>query len=1551
MQPKRWVKPGGIMSILLVLVVTIGLFSFGITSEVPVGSVAGVVTMEGGDTGLPGADVILYRISQDGYEGESNWRAETQDDGSFSIPSLPAGRYAASVFGKAHRLELESIQVNEGEKVEIDLVAKRQPDYLGLNLGSRIFRPDEEITLRADGSTKANDLNIVVYQVQESSFTANQDLSDFLYAVATNRSRIDPKKLATLKVMRTADSKLVTKDIEGVFVHEEKLSGMGYGTYLVEASVGPQRDFAWLTVTDIALVTKTEPKKGEAFVVEIDSGEPLVGVEVDITRDRKQVRLGETNADGLIQFDPMAGGERLTLVSAKRGDARAHTWFYRPYVSGTQLTAHFVTDRPVYRPGDLVQYKAVLRKGEPSAYTIPAGMTAEVKVSNPNGDVIAEATTTADEWGSLAGEFRMNESDLQGTYTIEVKSEGQTEYAYVPLASYRTPQFEIDVKPSKSEVVRGDNLIFVIECTSYTGEPIVGAKVLADLYSGYDYWGSGFDSDYEEYESDYGLEYDRQFELTTDENGRAEVSINTARVGGSKEYADFADTDFKLSASVSDEAGRFFSSEGRATAKRGEFDVRSDFDRYVANPGQPIQLEIEVSDTALNTEAQVIFGRDRYGEKGSTFIEESKHRVRVSGGKGLVSLNPKNQGSYRAEVKLTDSRGNEVETESYVWIAGGTEYQGSGGLAISLDQRDYEPGGTAQAVIRSDRANSAVWVTVEGEGLLSSEVVRLAGSEAVYEIPVTDQFSPNFTVSVTQVAGKEFYQTQRGARVGLKNRELVVSITPDRNEMRPGETVNMLVSTADQSGKPVQADVALRVVDEGIYQIRADREDPLATFYPRRWTEVSTNYSFPEIYLDGEDKGGEQVTIRKDFADTAFWSASVRTGTDGTVIVPVKVPDNLTTWRATGSAFSLDTRVGKGVSSVVSRKELMLRMSLPQFLTQDDEQEIAFTVTNATDSSMAVAYELTATGVELKGESRGTVQVPARSREVVTRTIRALGAGDGVIRMVGRGGTFEDGLEQSVEIQPRVELRRIYQAGSISGTTSMVAALEVDSKALSGGVTLSLAPNMFSAMEPILDELIDYPYGCVEQTMSRFVPAVLVREYWRTSNQPRPDMDAKIDEAISRGFSRLRELQNSDGGFGWFGYDEGDARMQALVLDGLYRIRAAGVSGTQPIIDRALPASELMLKETKLDGETWRRESLAELADAYSLYATSEGVKRVLGMELKDLEAGSLIHLAMAAHRVAERGGADTEKYGGQAAELWKKARSMATITESGMSWGDARVDSIGVEAALVFNLPDADKIMRQLLKTRNTRGWGDTWRTSQALKAGVSYADAVGVKPAVGVVAVQVNGQGFQTLDWSSGSSRGEELIIPIKDLRSGGNEVKITFAGEGQIEYALELEQGIYAQVSQPQATPPSFRLKREYLPMVTTRLEDGSLRRLTGKRPSEEFKSGDVFRVRLTITVDNPLEYVAIEDPIPSNCRIVEAESPEYGYDWTNWWSNSTFGDSKAAFFIHRLAQGDHVIEYAVRAEATGVASALPTRAYPMYMRDVLATSAQNKAEVKR
>ncbi|HNL10791.1 MAG TPA: alpha-2-macroglobulin family protein, partial [Turneriella sp.] len=83
----------------------------------------------------------------------------------------------------------------------------------------------------------------------------------------------------------------------------------------------------------------------------------------------------------------------------------------------------------------------------------------------------------------------------------------------------------------------------------------------------------------------------------------------------------------------------------------------------------------------------------------------------------------------------------------------------------------------------------------------------------------------------------------------------------------------------------------------------------------------------------GQDKSADQqptVAPRKDFRDTAFWNPVLETGADGTLTVPIQLPDNLTTWVAIARAITLDTRVGEGSAELLVAKDLSVDAALPR---------------------------------------------------------------------------------------------------------------------------------------------------------------------------------------------------------------------------------------------------------------------------------------------------------------------------------------------------------------------------------------------------------------------------------------------------------------------------------------------------------------------------------------------------------------------------------------------------------------------------------------------
>ena len=100
-------------------------------------------------------------------------------------------------------------------------------------------------------------------------------------------------------------------------------------------------------------------------------------------------------------------------------------------------------------------------------------------------------------------------------------------------------------------------------------------------------------------------------------------------------------------------------------------------------------------------------------------------------------------------------------------------------------------------------------------------------------------------------------------------------------------------------------------------------------FYPRRVNRVSTEYSFAVEYLGDADKAEPKIETRKRFPDTAYWNPTVQTDANGRASIAFSLPDNLTTWRATAVAHTLDTRIGRGTNKVLVSKDFFVRLQTP----------------------------------------------------------------------------------------------------------------------------------------------------------------------------------------------------------------------------------------------------------------------------------------------------------------------------------------------------------------------------------------------------------------------------------------------------------------------------------------------------------------------------------------------------------------------------------------------------------------------------------------------
>lgn len=151
------------------------------------------------------------------------------------------------------------------------------------------------------------------------------------------------------------------------------------------------------------------------------------------------------------------------------------------------------------------------------------------------------------------------------------------------------------------------------------------------------------------------------------------------------------------------------------------------------------------------------------------------------------------------------------------------------------------------------------------------------------------------------------------------------------------------------------------------------------------------------------------------FPETFLFEPLVVTGDDGAAVVPVRVPDRLTTWRVLALAHSRTGAQGGAVTSFLGTLPTYVDPVVPPFLVKGDEVRMPIQIVNTTDRSVAGTLEVAVDHATLRGGAGGARTVPAQGSTIDHATIAADRAGRVKLR-VAFGGT--DAVEKTFEVRP-----------------------------------------------------------------------------------------------------------------------------------------------------------------------------------------------------------------------------------------------------------------------------------------------------------------------------------------------------------------------------------------------------------------------------------------------------------------------------------------------------------------------------------------------------
>ncbi|MFW9913990.1 MAG: MG2 domain-containing protein [Candidatus Thorarchaeota archaeon] len=876
-------------------------------------------------------------------------------------------------------------------------------------------------------------------------------------------------------------------------------------------------------------------------------------------------------------------------------------------------------------------------------------------------------------------------------------------------------------------------------------------------------------------------------------------------------------------------------------------------------PGDEVTLKVTVRDRFSNRDAKVdgtlyVFDRDWdaivYGDK--TFTGTTSTTFRLSpyakSGEYLVGLHVH----------------EEVGWDDYYWHY----YQYIKGSFAVGSETPFSLSTTKLSFVMGEIITISGSHYISTNGPLIVETVK-RGIVGLYVLEPTNTFS--LEIKDNSFLAPEFYvnaylidhqgELQTASLLIEVNDTMSLDIQFDKALYEPGDAVEITMAMKNAVDSNISAIAAVSFVDSSVYDVFADSEDEKSHFeeekyYPAVMTRTSWVGSdfywwwvVCDIYYGGgvgfargggvysgfeEDisapasqkslEGGlsaeqaspkQEIEIRDDFPESAYWHPEIFITENGTNLSLV-LPDNIGEWilRAVATTAS-----GQGVLQKASLKTFLpffVDLEKPLTVYQDDVIAIKGVAYNYLNETVSVDLQLdVSAGLEPLIAAKQSLILPSHHLGSIEWPVYIQSFGNLNVSLIGIAmnseDTWTDGMRVSLPILPNGASRVERQGGYLNGSVELP--IIISKSAISIQATLALSPGLSDVALSSWERLIGYPYGCVEQTLSRLVPDALVYAYLNQTNQLDPETAKSLENMITAGLSRLYSFQHpSRGGWGWWSDDQSNAYMTATVLYGLSIIRNAGFvvdskalsSGAKFLLQQQESNGSWKTSVWRLDGYSFTAfvlRSLMYLNSSYDSHSQVQSAYAVLKNswnESRNPYAAALLLEALGESNILE---IDFKE------DLIGYLHSSAIHAEEGTFWtiDDRHWRALGgtVETTAVATIALArndfissfsliQRAMDWITSRQRAWGWGNTADTAAAIRALLIVEEKASTEPIEANISVILNGnKQVLSFDEKSPQSLVSRFIKLNAGLQEGTNSLEVVQNGTGLFFYLLTVEQ----------------------------------------------------------------------------------------------------------------------------------------------------------------
>jgi alpha-2-macroglobulin len=973
-----------------------------------------------------------------------------------------------------------------------------------------------------------------------------------------------------------------------------------------------------VAVSDIGLIAKQSGNEVMVVANSIRTAEALSSIEISLVSSNNQtVTVQKTDSKGVVIFKNMKDVPfKAAMITARTDDdfnymlledtkvetSRFEVEGKRDNASG--FDAFVYGDRNIYRPGETVYFNAIVRKQNwESVGEIPL----KVRLLMPNGSEYKTLRLKTNEQGAVAEQIQMEKSAVTGTYTLEVLNgnDALLTSQNISIEEFMPDRIKVMVNANKEFYRSGETAQISATALNLFGPPAVGRNYEMNLQLKRKRFApKGFENYVFDIEDNSKFE-DQLREGKTNEQGLANEDFLIPTT-----YTDMGMIEAKCFVTVFDETGRPVN-----RLKRFDISTQNTFfgiglrDTYVGT-----QAPVQVPLVALNKDGKVVSARAQVEivkfdyqtviEKNSAdelrYVSKKQSKVvytrivNVSGNTSAINYVPTTSGEYEIRIHREGARSWTAQ-QFYAYGWGQTqstsfEVNNEGHVDIKLEADKCKVGDKVKALFTTPFEGKLL-VTVERNRVLEYFMIDTEQKSAELSFKAGSDHLPNVYVSATLIRPLD------DSNLPLTVAHGYASVTiEDPDSQLPVQIVAVEKSRSKTKQRITvktkgNAQVTIAVVDEGILQLKNFKTpDPYGFFYQKRALEVSGHdlyaFLYPELSIRSKSAtGGDGYDLEKRINPlsngrvnlVAFWSGIKTADFNGETTFEVDIPQFSGDLRIMAIAYK-DEAFGSANTNMKVADPLVLSTALPRFASPNDQLVVPVNVSNTTKKAATATVTISGTGsLEAIGSTSQTINIAPEREGQVQFSVKAkpsVGQGTVLVKVNGLGETFTEKIDLGV--RPTTSLMKVAASGVVQAGQNTNVSLANDFVPSTTKTNLLVSRSPLVQFTKEFQNLLGYPHGCVEQTVSKAFPQIYFADFakniagkinYKTSGKSDFNPNANVQAAIQK----LETMQLANGAMSyWQGGDYESWWGTAYAAHFLVEAQKAGFEVNASVLGKAL---------------------------------------------------------------------------------------------------------------------------------------------------------------------------------------------------------------------------------------------------------------------------------------------------------------------------------------------------------------------------------------------